>query len=559
MDTQREEAAPTFLTWRRRLEQAKGNELQQEIERFLQILKAIGTPMIDDSAVHFIYYGPEAQRVVLTGEMNQWNPRGTPLNPLRQTGIFYRTLEFRGPARVEYKFIVDGEWMLDPFCPNTIDNGLGERNSYLVIGDFQDPPELKWVPTIPHGRVEEFVFESEVLHNRRRVYVYLPPDYEKDQNSCFPTLYVHDGGEYRTRAHLPTIVDNLIHSQEIPPLIAVMVDPVERIREYWANENYAHFVESELLPHIDSQYRTFAHREGRGVMGASMGGVIATYLALSRPHLFSKVGGQSSALFLMEEERLSTFAKELLAKFDVSQGPRIEPKPFSALVAELQTPIAFYFDVGKYEPQFVPAHRRLVPQLEAKGCPCFFQELAGGHNWTSWRVHLKDLLTFLWKENGGTVNGTAKTQEEELHAPVGESPALRQGIDRLFVRFFNGWEMLFPNEPGLGQWSPTVESAVAGERLVFTVALPDVDPKDVGILVVGNQLVIAGERKTDGERSEKSPFSVGRSDERFARILPLPDGVNPEHIRASYRDGVLEISLPLPRGITARRIPIEIK
>jgi HSP20 family protein len=142
---------------------------------------------------------------------------------------------------------------------------------------------------------------------------------------------------------------------------------------------------------------------------------------------------------------------------------------------------------------------------------------------------------------------------------VGESPALRQGIDRLFVRFFNGWEMFFPNEPRLGQWSPTVESAVAGERLVFTVALPNVDPKDVGILVVGNQLVIAGERKTDGERSEKSPFSVGRSDERFARILPLPDGVNPEHIRASYRDGVLEISLPLPRGITARRIPIEIK
>ena len=54
------------------------------------------------------------------------------------------------------------------------------------------------------------------------------------------------------------------------------------------------------------------------------------------------------------------------------------------LVEELRSPIAFYFDVGKYEPQFIPAHHRLVPLLEAKGCPCFFQELTGGHNWTSW-------------------------------------------------------------------------------------------------------------------------------------------------------------------------------
>jgi enterochelin esterase-like enzyme len=38
----------------------------------------------------------------------------------------------------------------------------------------------------------------------------------------------------------------------------------------------------------------------------------------------------------------------------------------------------------------------LVEALKARGCRCFFQELAGGHNWTSWRAHLKDLLEFLW-------------------------------------------------------------------------------------------------------------------------------------------------------------------
>lgn len=64
--------------------------------------------MIDGATVHFIYYGPEAQRVVLTGEFTQWGRRGIPLTPLGKTGIFYHTLEFRGPLRVEYKFIAVG-------------------------------------------------------------------------------------------------------------------------------------------------------------------------------------------------------------------------------------------------------------------------------------------------------------------------------------------------------------------------------------------------------------------------------------------------------------------
>jgi len=57
---------------------------------------------------------------------------------------------------------------------------------------------------------------------------------------------------------------------------------------------------------------------------------------------------------------------------------------------------SFYFDVGKYEQRFIPSHVLLVEALKARGCRCFFQELAGGHNWTSWRAHLKDLLEFLW-------------------------------------------------------------------------------------------------------------------------------------------------------------------
>jgi enterochelin esterase family protein len=530
MESRREEAAPTFPTWRRRLEEASGEKLDEEKKQFLQVLKAVGSPMIDDSSVHFLYYNPEARRVTLTGEFNQWDRRGIALTPLRNTGVFFHTMQVRGPARVEYKFIVDGEWLTDPFCPNTVDNGIGERNSFFMVGDFHDPPELAWIATIPHGRVEEFDFESALLKNQRRVYVYLPPHYDTASADRFPTLYVHDGGEYLTRARLATILDNLIHSQDIPPLIAVMVDPVDRMREYWANEDYGRFTERELLPRIDGHYRTVAQREARGVMGASLGGLISTYLALSRPHLFARVGGQSSAFFL-EQGRIS------------------------ALAQDLTVPIAFYFDVGKYEPQFIPAHRRLVPLLEAQGCRCFFQELAGGHNWTSWRAHLKDLLTFLWQGDAVPESDGQALQKEQVQQAVQEPTWSLRDFDSVFHRFLHSWDRLFPGWLRPSGWDSSVEIVAEGDNVIFRVTLPGIAPQAVAVLVVGNQIVIKGERTATPERENGFPFFMRSS--RFERTLPLPEGVNADAVSARYRAGVLEISMPAPHGRTARRIPIE--
>ena len=372
-NTQHREVVWSFGAWRGRLEQAAEPTLNDEVQQFLGFLATVGTPLIEGSTVHFIYYAPRARAVALTGEFNDWGRTGVtlPMAHVRQTGIFYQTLELSEPARLEYKLIVDGRVILDPRCPKTVDNGIGEANSYFIIGHVAEPPELTWVPTIPHGRLEEFEFDSRLLRNRRRIHVHLPPGYDEDPGRRFPTLYVHDGGEYLKRGLLPTVLDNLLFGRRIQPLIAVMVDPVIRGREYRTSEEYAAFFESELLLHVERGYRTLARRESRGVMGASLGGLISVYLGLSRPHLFSKVGGQSSALHLEEAK-------------------------ISALVTGFRSRSEFYFDVGKYEPRYIPAHQRIMGLLRATGCPCFFQELPSGHNWTSWRAHLTDLLTFLW-------------------------------------------------------------------------------------------------------------------------------------------------------------------
>jgi enterochelin esterase family protein len=369
----RDEAAPTFESWKQRIEQTRPDQVQVETERFMQMLSAVGTPLIEGAKVHFVYRDPKATDVKLAGEFNDWDEPGNaiPMDRLAATDLFSHTLTVPGPTRLEYKFIVDGEWKIDPLCHNRIGNGK-DQTTYFVVGDFHDPPELEWKADIDHGRVEEFDFASERLLNIRRVHVYLPAAYERDGAARFPTLYVHDGGEYLDHARMPVVLDNLIHAGEVAPIVAVMIDPVDRRHEYRANPEYCDFLCTEFVPMIDSRFRTAATRDSRALMGASLGGLISAYTALSQPQMFSKVGGQSSALHYAENE-------------------------LNSLLDEVQDlTLSFYLDVGTYEPRFIPANRHFVARLEQKRWPCLYQEIVGAHNWTTWRSHLKDLLVFLW-------------------------------------------------------------------------------------------------------------------------------------------------------------------
>jgi enterochelin esterase-like enzyme len=136
-----------------------------------------------------------------------------------------------------------------------------------------------------------------------------------------PVLYLHDGGKHLSRARLPVVLDNLSNTGEVGSLIAVIVDPVNRMTEYRMNGAYADFVASELLPHIDGGFRALASAAGRGVMRASLGGLISVYLTLTRPDLFSRTASQSGA-FLLAEEPILTLAREARATqsfyFDVA-------------------------------------------------------------------------------------------------------------------------------------------------------------------------------------------------------------------------------------------------
>ncbi|MBV8950616.1 MAG: Hsp20/alpha crystallin family protein [Actinobacteria bacterium] len=114
-------------------------------------------------------------------------------------------------------------------------------------------------------------------------------------------------------------------------------------------------------------------------------------------------------------------------------------------------------------------------------------------------------------------------------------------------------------EPGhVGQMLPRVEEFVENKEMVVRAELPGLDPdRDVEITVNDNSLRIRAERReesrddADGYRTE---FRYGL----FERIVPLPAGVNEEQVRASYKDGILEVRVPIDeKRAEAKRITVE--
>lgn len=142
-----------------------------------------------------------------------------------------------------------------------------------------------------------------------------------------------------------------------------------------------------------------------------------------------------------------------------------------------------------------------------------------------------------------------------------ELDPMRRRMENLFERFF-GERVFEPEERSLWSaetWAPSVESHIENGNLKVKADLPGIDPKDVSISVLGNQLKIEGERKQEAKKEEKDYFYQELAYGKFARTLPLPQGVNADQVKAHYKDGVLEITMPAPKELTAKKIQIEAK
>lgn len=133
------------------------------------------------------------------------------------------------------------------------------------------------------------------------------------------------------------------------------------------------------------------------------------------------------------------------------------------------------------------------------------------------------------------------------HEPFGVLRQMTSELDRMFDEPFWGSFRWPARLAGLrGGWSPEIDVFEKDNRLITKIDLPGMKKEDVKVEVTDGHLTISGERTSEAEEKKENYFRCEREYGSFYRAVPLPEGVKIEDVKASFTDGVLEVSIPLP-------------
>lgn len=138
--------------------------------------------------------------------------------------------------------------------------------------------------------------------------------------------------------------------------------------------------------------------------------------------------------------------------------------------------------------------------------------------------------------------------------PFRELVTMRDDVDRLFDTFFGRQPQTMDEF-----WQPAIDIEENNGNLMVRAEIPGMNKDDIKVSVKEDLLKISGERKQENETKEKTFHRIERSYGKFERIIRLPSEVDADKVKASYKDGVLNITLPKPESMKPKRIDVEIK
>ena len=139
--------------------------------------------------------------------------------------------------------------------------------------------------------------------------------------------------------------------------------------------------------------------------------------------------------------------------------------------------------------------------------------------------------------------------------PMREMMSLPYRINRFFDdSFFRAG--FSDNDLALSAWHPMVDIYHDNDNIVIKAELPGIDKKDITIDLKDSVLTLKGERNVENEEKEDNYYRRERSFGKFERAFTLPTGLEPEKIKADYKDGVLKIEIPKPEKEKPKQITI---
>lgn len=268
---------------------------------------------------------PANSSIYVAGSIQGWDPGNADYHLIDVgNGVF--EIEFTpSVGTLQFKFTrgswetVEGNASGGSISNRTYNYTGGSSTLELTILSWEDLSGKSGTSTAASNvQILDEDFFMPQLNRSRRVWIYLPPDYDSLQKD-YPVLYMQDGqnvfdaatsfsGEWEVDESLNQLFDNGDYG-----VIVVAIDNGENLRidEYspWNNpdygggegDEYMEFIVNTLKPHIDSNYRTLPSRKYTGLMGSSLGGLISLYGGIQYQDVFSKVGSFSPAYWFADE------------------------------------------------------------------------------------------------------------------------------------------------------------------------------------------------------------------------------------------------------------------
>lgn len=353
------------------------------------------SPEITDEGITFRLRADYATQVSLSVA---WQPgqvamrRGADL-------VWSVTLPTPSPDLYSYNFVVDGSIVLDPSNPSMQRDGTTYRNILIVDGPYS--AHYKDAPV--RGNLNYVWYDSPTIGAERRMAVYTPAGYDESKKK-YPVLYLlHGGGgdeeAWSSMGRATQIIDNLIAEGLAEPMIVVMPNgnasqveapiyntpgaPASGTAHAISSDLYVTSLIKDIIPYVDSHYRTIARPEGRAISGLSMGGghtIRTNYLfpghfdyicplsTGAHPH------NQKNTPYAFDEQTLSLYLDGIK-----KAGYKL-----------------FWLACGSDDPWFAEAEEfdRLLTE---KGMEHTYYVTGGGHTWTNWRHYLDTYARLLFK------------------------------------------------------------------------------------------------------------------------------------------------------------------
>lgn len=364
------------------------------------------SPQINaDNSVTFRIKAPRAKQVMVWGDWAANNGRGEMKKG--KDDVWEYTTPALPSEMYTYRFVVDGVAGLDPLNPFTRRDVGNVFSIFFIDGGAGDYYQ---VHDVPHGTVSAVWYHSNVMQADRRLSVYTPPFYGKE-NKSYPVLYLlhGSGGDelaWVELGNVARIMDNLIAEGKAEPMIVVMPNGnpnCEAAPGEWSKGMYkpsfmghmsskpvASMEESfpDIVKYVEKNYRVKKGKANRAICGLSMGGGHSFGISKLYPGMFDYVGLFSAAIFLPGSNDPQ---QTMLEKMN-------NDAEFGRQMAELfgKHPKLYWIAIGKTDFLY-KSNEDYRKYLDEKGYPYEYLETEGGHIWRNWRVYLTQFAQKIFK------------------------------------------------------------------------------------------------------------------------------------------------------------------